>query len=969
MTTTADGDRATSVTRLASILFGSVLTLALLVLLLWAADHWQFGTFGAHDVPMAPSTATFMGLLAIAGLRPSARRQSLLSGRLLIGVGALAWFGHLGNLESAFLRLLTVDLATRDAVPIGVMSPITAFAFVLSGITLVTRHARRHRLAQAGPVCAVVVIVLASSIGAGYVLGVPLLYGATVPMAAVTSVAFFGSAFGFVLTSRADTWPMSIVSHPTTATGSVSSARGLALLFVVVTAAVALGLTLYLVNSRREVRRQATQTLTAAATLKQEETARWFRGRVGDARLVRGSSVGSDEIAAFLAERPGQGDSGPLREWMSVLRAAYGYSAVVLYDRAGTIRLMSGGPAAPVGRAALDQALATGDVVFDDLDKDDASGARQMSFLAPIGHRDRVPVMLTGVMALIVNPRDEFYPMVDRWPFSSSSGDIVLTRQDGGDAVYLLERQQLPGSSARTLLRLPMYTPGLAVAQVLQGGSSSVFDGVDHRGHRVVAVGGPVAGTRWTMLAKQDVTEIEAPFWGDARRAAAVGLLLLLTTAFGLTVVSRRQTLRSMSAMLIVQREREDSDARLRSAMAAALDAFIILDDSGRIVEWNRQAEHTFGWSGQDPAGRPFVDTALIRDGSPGYGAALDAGRSGRPHPLLGARRTTRARRVSGEEFPVEITLAPIRRRDQTSFSAVVRDITDRVAAESALHAAHAETERLLAEADRARRALLNIVEDQRRTEAALRDSETLLESRVLERTRQLEDANHELEAFSYSVSHDLRAPLRAIDGYARMLIEDHAGQLDAEGRRRLEVVQREARRMGVLIDDLLRFSRVGRQTLWMRTVDTTGMVREVAHELCASEPHRMVEFDIDELPPSVADAGVIRQLWVNLLGNALKFTATRPAARIKVGGRVENGSTIYFVRDNGVGFDMKYADKLFGVFQRLHASAEFEGTGVGLALSQRIVSRHGGRIWAEGAVDCGATFSFSLPVDATPAA
>ena len=967
MTTASDRSGSTASARRATLLFSGVLALALLVLILWAVDRWQSGTLGPRDVPMPPSTAVLMSLLALAGLRPAARRQALVSGLLLVAAGTLALFWNVGSIESALVPFLTVAPATRDAVPIGVMSPITAAAFVLCGVSLLTRHARGYAVAQAGQVCATVVFVLAASIAAGYVLGIPSMYGARVPMAASSTLAFLVVALALVLASPTDTWPMSIARDADTGTESVSASRGLALVFILVTTAVAVGTTLYLLSWQREVRRESTDVLSEAAALKQEEVARWFKERVGDARIVRGSGIGSDEAASFLAERPGRGNASSLLELMTALREAYGYSAVVLYDLNGGIRLSSGDPAAPVSRGALARALATGDVVFDDLDKDDASGARQMSFLAPIGHHNRVPLLLTGVMALIVDARHEFYPIVESWPISSSPGDIALVREEGGDAVFLLERQQVD-QSARTLLRLPMSTPGLAAAQVLQGRSGRAFDGVDNLGHRVVAVGGPVPGTPWSLVAKQNVEAIDVPFWGEVRRAVAVSLLILATTGFGLTVVSRRRRLRSLTAMLAGQRERAQSDARLRSAMAATMDAFIILDQRGRIVEWNPQAEVTFGWGDQEPAGRPFIETALRQHGPPEYGAALDAGCSGLPHPLLGARCTTRAVRMNGEEFPAECTIAPIRRRDETSFSVVVRDITERVTADAALLAAHTETELLLDEADRARRALWNIVEDQRRTEEALRNSEMLLETRVQQRTRQLEVANRELEAFSYSVSHDLRAPLRAIDGYARMLIEDHAAQFDAEGRRRLEVVQLEARRMGVLIDDLLRFSRVGRQTLSMQSVDLTKMVCGVMDELRAAEPARMVEFAMADLPPAVADAGVIRQVWINLLGNALKFTGTRPVAHIEVGGRTENGATIYFVRDNGVGFDMKYADKLFGVFQRLHASADFEGTGVGLALSQRIVSRHGGRIWAEGAVDRGATFSFSLPVHATPA-
>ncbi|MGC4083378.1 MAG: ATP-binding protein [Vicinamibacterales bacterium] len=332
------------------------------------------------------------------------------------------------------------------------------------------------------------------------------------------------------------------------------------------------------------------------------------------------------------------------------------------------------------------------------------------------------------------------------------------------------------------------------------------------------------------------------------------------------------------------------------------------------------------------------------------------------PHARLGSHVTARARRRDGSTFPADVTVVPVHLHAHVVFSAVVRDITDQVRAEAEIAAAQAETVRLLAEADDARRALLNIIEDQRRTEAALRESENLLETRVAQRTAQLEAANYELEAFSYSVSHDLRAPLRAVDGYARMLDEDYGHVLDAEGRRQLSVVQREARRMGTLIDDLLRFSRLGRQPLVRAPIDMTALVGEVWSELVRVRSGPEIAFTLHGLPPALGDAGVVRQVWVNLLGNALKFTATREAPAIVVGGAASEGTATYFVADNGVGFDMKYADKLFGVFQRLHARADFDGTGVGLALVQRIVLRHGGRVWAEGQLDRGATFSFTLP-------
>ena len=236
------------------------------------------------------------------------------------------------------------------------------------------------------------------------------------------------------------------------------------------------------------------------------------------------------------------------------------------------------------------------------------------------------------------------------------------------------------------------------------------------------------------------------------------------------------------------------------------------------------------------------------------------------------------------------------------------------------------------------------------------------LEERVRDRTEELQMANGDLESFSYSVSHDLRAPVRAIDGYSRILEEDYGKVLDAEGHRLLGVVRRESRRMGLLIDDLLAFSRVGRQRLSHVPIDMRRIIEESLGAIRASRPDRQIEVTFGELPPAIGDVSAIRQVVVNLLSNAAKYAKPEGPIRIAIDGRTEAGETTYSIRDNGVGFDMKYAGKLFGVFQRLHAQAEFEGTGVGLAIVQRVIAAHGGRVWAEAEVGRGATFNFTLP-------
>ena len=308
-----------------------------------------------------------------------------------------------------------------------------------------------------------------------------------------------------------------------------------------------------------------------------------------------------------------------------------------------------------------------------------------------------------------------------------------------------------------------------------------------------------------------------------------------------------------------------------------------------------------------------------------------------------------------GEYLPVSISTNPLPIEEQVSVSMVITDLTEQKKREDLLdfevRKRTAELENISAELKAQNFELLSIQQRLEEEQQALEKSAT-----------KLEDMNKELESFSYSVSHDLRAPLRAIDGYARLILKKQGDKFDQDTLDKFNVIRSSTHLMGQLIDDLLTFSRLGRKEISLALLDMDFLMKDAWKEVHASDPERKIKYTVESMPTCYGDRALIKQVLINLLSNAAKFTKYKDAAEVVVGGYAEGNETVYYIKDNGVGFDMAYYDKLFGVFQRLHSTDQFEGTGVGLATVQRIIRRHGGRVWAKGKVGEGATFYFSLP-------
>ena len=444
----------------------------------------------------------------------------------------------------------------------------------------------------------------------------------------------------------------------------------------------------------------------------------------------------------------------------------------------------------------------------------------------------------------------------------------------------------------------------------------------------VCSIGGDskhVRSFRILLRSPNDVQILKAPPWWNFNRTMRVVIVLGILILGGLVwVAALNHQVRQQTRELRKRFEREaELEDQYHDLFENAQELIVTLDANGKFVSLNKATERTLSISRYDAVSKNFADFVVPEQRERFLQFIGDAARQN--SSKLGEFDV---RSTNGRPASLELSCHVMNRpAAQPELQVIARDVTERKRAEAEIH---------------------------RLTH--------FLENRVAERTAQLEAANKELEAFSYSVSHDLRAPLRAIDGFSKILQEENLAKADEDTVHLLDGIQKNAKRMAQLIDDLLQFSRITRSSIVSAEVNLEELFRTVYEEQKALQPERPVEITINKLPTVKCDSAMLRQVAENLISNALKYSRGREVSKIEVGAREEKDDYVVYVKDNGVGFDMRYADKLFQVFQRLHSDKEFEGTGVGLAIVQRIVNRHGGRIWAQAESGKGATFFFTLP-------
>jgi PAS domain S-box-containing protein len=917
---------------LISICAAFIAGVGLVALLGWVLELPVLASLGSGMVPVAPSTAVLFVLYACAiFLRthfPKSRVAYWTDVSINVAgalIAALLFVLSLLGIKTEAEHLGFYVMNKPGELAVGHMSPVTAFCFLLSSISYflsLPSSRDRRRAANISWWFACGIIATGSALFLAYLYGTPLLYSsAFIPPAALTSVAFMALGTALLALATPQAWPARPNVESTTRASYV-----FLLVFVLLAAGIVVAGYLYYRNYEIRHRTEVEHQLSAVADLKVDGIVNWRKERLGDAALFYQNDNFSIRVKNYFQRPEDDENKQRLLTWLQHAQEGYEYDHVFLLDAHGRERMSASEIRRPVSshlllRAA--EALRTKQMTFEDFYRNEYDGHIYLAVLVPVlDVQDNGPAV--GTLVLRIDPQQYFSPFLNRWPTPSKTAETLLVRREGNEVLFLNELRHRKNTALN--LRRSLDQKELPAAQAVLG-RKGTMQGKDHRGVQVIADLRAVPGTPWFLVSRMDISEVYGPLREKLWMTIALVAALLLGGGASVGIVWRRQRTQFYRVKCETAEALNESRERLRLLIEGVKDyAIIMLDPHGNVMSWNPGAERINGYSEEEIIGRNlavFYPEEDLDQGKPLQGLS-EASASGR-FEEEGWRL-----RKDGSRFWASVVITALHATDGRlrGFAKITRDITERKQAEDEIRKLNNE-----------------------------------LEDRVRERTTQLEAANKELEGFSYSVSHDLRAPLRHITGFAELLIRKAPAGLDEKSRHYLNVISEAARQMGKLVDDLLSFSRMGRSEMLQTRIDLDMIVSE-AVEACKIETvGRDIEWKVGRLGHAYGDKVMLTLVFENLLLNAIKFTRTKSRARIEIGHISDQpNEDVFYVKDNGVGFDMKYVDKLFGLFQRLHSPEEFEGTGLGLANVRRIIHRHGGRTWAEGVINEGATVYFSLP-------
>lgn len=889
-------------------------------LLGWLLDLRVLASLGSGLIPVAPSTAVLFILygasLLLSGQGASSgwkHRTVLLINSVGAAIAAVLFTASLLGIQLEAEHLGIEIVNKPGELPLGHMSPITAFCFLLSSLSsLFSLPSVRERAWVANLAWGIACCVIAAGflLVLAYLYGTPLLYNSSfIPPAVLTSMAFMALGIGLLVLASPYSW----FSRPNIESSTRASYLML-LVFVLLATGIVIAGFLYYRNHEQDYRAEVARQLSAIADLKVDGIVNWRRERLGDASLFYENHNFSGLVRGYLQRTEDGEAKARLRAWLRHVRDGYKYDRVFLLDALGRERMSEPDDKRLVSRHAIRsavEAMRTRQLIFEDFYRNEYDDRVYLAILVPILDAQG-PGRALGSLVLRIDPEQYLYPFLNRWPTPSETAETLLVRRDGSDALFLNALRFKKDAALN--LRSSLDQKRMSAVQAILG-RHGIMEGIDYRGVPVIADTRPVPGTSWMLISRMDLAETFAPMreklW---TMVALVGALLLGAGAVS-GLVWRQQLAQFYQAQYETTCALQEGEVNLKEAQTMAQLGNWKWDVKTGNVEWSEEVYKIFRL---DPKTfTPQIDSIL----------ALS------PWPEEHARDKELIQKAMASHEKGEYEQRFLRPDGSTGYYY------------STFRGKYDDSGELIA--------IVGTVQDI--------TERKLLELKLGSLIADLQRSNKELEQFAYVASHDLQEPLRMVASYTQLLADRYEKQLDDKARLFIHYAVDGARRMQLLINDLLAYSRVGTKGRPMAQVDMHASLGEAIKNLKMNIHETQAIVTNDELPELRADGTQMVQLFQNLISNSLKFHGEQ-LPRVHISAKDEGTAWLFSVKDNGIGIEPQYADKVFVIFQRLHTKEEYSGSGIGLAICKKIVERHGGRIWFESEPGNGTTFYFTIP-------